>query len=325
MPVTSITTDPAALTLTVVADYPVAVERLWAAWADPRLLERFWGPPQWPATFTRHELRPGGRSEYHMTGPNGECSRGYWIFDEVDPPRTFSLRDGFANADGTANDELPGTHMRVDFASTQGGSRFVVTSTFASLEALEQLVAMGMLEGLRTALGQLDATLDDPDGAALRGATTLERLGDDRAVIARVVAAPLGSVWRAMNEAEIVRRWMLGPEGWSMPVCETAAAVGDTYRYEWQSDADGQRFGFTGELVAQEPPRRAVSTERMLGVDGPGTVNELALQPLPGGRTRVVVTVTYASAELREIVLGTGMVDGMEQSYARLERVLATG
>src|SRR5690349_16566080 len=105
MPILSVKSDPETLTLVAVGEYPVPVERLWAAWADPRQLECFWGPPQWPATFTRHDLRPGGRSEYHMTGPNGETARGYWDIDSVDAPRSFEVRDGFANDDGTPNRE----------------------------------------------------------------------------------------------------------------------------------------------------------------------------------------------------------------------------
>jgi uncharacterized protein YndB with AHSA1/START domain len=169
MPIQSVTSDPVALTLTVVAEYPVSVERLWRAWTDPRQLERFWGPPEWPATFTRFDLHVGGRAEYHMTGPNGESSRGFWVFEHVDAPRAFAVRDGFSNEDGTDNDALPGTSMRIDFEATEAGSRFVCVSRFASLEALEQLVAMGMLEGMRAAFGQLDAVLDDGDGDAPRG------------------------------------------------------------------------------------------------------------------------------------------------------------
>ena len=75
MPLTSVTKDAAQLTLTVVGDYPVPQQRLWNAFADPRQLERFWGPPTWPATFTRHDFRVGGRAEYFLTGPKGEVER----------------------------------------------------------------------------------------------------------------------------------------------------------------------------------------------------------------------------------------------------------
>ena len=85
MPITSVSKDPAALTLTVVAEFPVPVQRLWDAYCDPRQLEQFWGPPTYPARFTRHDMYPGGCSEYVMTGPEGDESRGYWEFLDVAP------------------------------------------------------------------------------------------------------------------------------------------------------------------------------------------------------------------------------------------------
>lgn len=75
-----ITKDAATLTLTVVGDCPVPQQRLWDAFADPRQLERFWGPPTWPATFTRHDMKVGGRAEYSLTGPKGEKWSGSWKF-----------------------------------------------------------------------------------------------------------------------------------------------------------------------------------------------------------------------------------------------------
>ena len=161
MPITSVTSDPEALTLTVVGDYPVPVERLWEAYADPRQLERFWGPVEWPATFTRHEMRAGGRSEYHMTGPDGSQSRGWWRFISVDPQRGFEVEDGFADEDGQPNEKMPSMRMVFSFGATATGSRMTSVTHFPSLEAMNQLVEMGMLEGLKSALGQLDQVLEE--------------------------------------------------------------------------------------------------------------------------------------------------------------------
>src|SRR5690625_7029136 len=91
MTIRSITTDTEALTVTIVADFPVPVHRLWDAYQDPRQLEAFWGPLGWPATFTRHGMYPGGKSAYHMTGPDGKQSAGYWDILRVDPPYEFEL------------------------------------------------------------------------------------------------------------------------------------------------------------------------------------------------------------------------------------------
>lgn len=156
MPIVSVSSNPQALTLTVVGEYPVTVERLWAAWADPRQIERFWGPPTWPATFTRHDMVVDGASQYYMTGPDGTKSAGYWRFLSVEPGRGFVVEDGFCDAEGKPNTDLPGCTMQARFAATEGGARFVLETRFPSIEAMEQLVAMGMMEGLRAALGQVD-------------------------------------------------------------------------------------------------------------------------------------------------------------------------
>jgi uncharacterized protein YndB with AHSA1/START domain len=161
MPITSVTSDAEALSLTVVGDYPVPVERLWDAWADPRQLERFWGPESWPATFTRHDMAAGGRSQYHMTGPDGTSSHGWWSFVAVEPGRSFEVEDGFAHEDGRPNETLPTMRMVFTFEPTSTGSRFTGVTTFPSVEAMQSVLDMGMVEGMQSALGQLDAVLAD--------------------------------------------------------------------------------------------------------------------------------------------------------------------
>jgi uncharacterized protein YndB with AHSA1/START domain len=187
---------------------------------------------------------------------------------------------------------------------------------------MEQLLKMGMLEGLSSAMDQLDAVLADLRDLSSGFFTEVERAGESIAVVSRVVRGTIDMVWRAHHEKELLQRWMLGPDGWTMPVCQVADQVGDSYRYEWENTESGERFGFEGELLESEKPRRAVTTERMIGMEGPGAKNEMILTPFPGGRTRIEVRIEYPSNEVREMVLATGMVDGMETSYARLEQVL---
>jgi uncharacterized protein YndB with AHSA1/START domain len=319
MPITAVTSDAEALTLTVVGDYPVTVERLWEAYADPRQLEKFWGPETWPATFTRHDMAVGGRSEYYMTGPEGDASHGWWRWLAVEPGRRFEVEDGFANDDGTPNDGLPTMRLVFTFEPTATGSRFISVTTFPSLEAMGRLVEMGVEEGLWSALGQLDDVLADLAAFAADRGTDAQILDDTTVRIARVIRGSVDQVWRAHHEPELLKRWLLGPDGWTMPVCEVARAVGDAYRYEWEADDGSGRFGFEGELLESSAPHRAVTTERMIGVDGPGAVNELTLTPLPAG-TLMTLIITYPSAEVRDMALGSGMTDGMELSYRRLER-----
>jgi uncharacterized protein YndB with AHSA1/START domain len=159
MPITSVTSDPQSLTLTVVGDYPVSVERLWEAYSDPRQLERFWGPETWPAKFTRHDFTVGGRAHYTMTGPDGAQSSGWWKFLTIERPRLIEIEDGFAAADGTPSASMPSMRMTFTFESTATGARFKGVTRFASLENMEQLVKMGMIEGMRSAMGQLDSVL----------------------------------------------------------------------------------------------------------------------------------------------------------------------
>src|SRR5256886_12986143 len=124
MTVTAVRKDPEKLTLTVEAEFDAAVERIWQLWADPRKLERWWGPPAYPATFTKHDLAPGGRIEYHMTGPTGDQPHGYWDVLEVEPPRRILLRGGIANADGTPNTAPPISTIRVGIEEgAQGRTR----------------------------------------------------------------------------------------------------------------------------------------------------------------------------------------------------------
>jgi uncharacterized protein YndB with AHSA1/START domain len=160
MTVTGVRKDTNALTMTIDAEFDASPERVWQLWADPRQLERWWGPPTYPATVDSHDLRPGGRVEYHMTGPEGDQPRGYWEILETDPPRSLAFRDGFANDDGTPNTDLPTGEARVRIEEVGGGrTRMSIESTFPSTEAMEQVLAMGMEEGMTQAMGQIDAIL----------------------------------------------------------------------------------------------------------------------------------------------------------------------
>ncbi len=161
MPITDVTKDPDQLTLTVVGEYPVPVDRLWQAWAEPRQRERVWGPPTWPATFASNELVEGERCDYFMTGPDGERVFGYWRIESVEPLHRIELVNGFSTDDGAPDDDLPTMHMTIDFERAGEGSRFALRTTFPSTAAMEQVLAMGMEEGLTLALGQIDDVLAD--------------------------------------------------------------------------------------------------------------------------------------------------------------------
>ena len=159
MPVTDITKDVENRTLVITAEFAAPLERVWALYADPRQLEQVWGPPEYPATFVDHDLRAGGRMTYYMTSPEGEKFGGYWDVDEVEEPRRFAFRDGFADADLNPNPDLPISHCDYAFTSTDDGTRAVFTSRYDSAEDLRKVLDMGMEEGARTAINQIDGFL----------------------------------------------------------------------------------------------------------------------------------------------------------------------
>jgi uncharacterized protein YndB with AHSA1/START domain len=170
MTVTAVRKDPQTLTMTLEAEFDASPDRVWQLWADPRQLERWWGPPTYPATVDSHDLRPGGRVEYHMTGPTGDQPRGYWDVLSAEPPYQLTFRDGFANADGTPNDDFPRNDVKVTISALDGRrTRMEIASIFPDTAAMEQLLAMQMEQGLTEAVGQIDAILAET--AAPSGAT----------------------------------------------------------------------------------------------------------------------------------------------------------
>ena len=160
MTVADIRKDPEALTMTVTTELDATVERAWQLWADPRQLERWWGPPTYPATVVDHDLVAGGRVTYFMTGPEGDKVHGYWEVLAVEPPHRLEFRDGFADDSGAPNDSMPTMTGTVTLREADGGGTVMVGETrFPSTEAMEKLLAMGMEEGITAAIGQIDAIL----------------------------------------------------------------------------------------------------------------------------------------------------------------------
>ncbi len=160
MTVTNVHKDHEARTMTITAEFDAPIEKVWRLWQDPRFLERWWGPPTYPATFVDHDLSPGGTVTYYMTGPEGEKHHGWWRVVTVDAPRGFTFEDGFADDSGEPNTEMPTMKVRVALMGTSAvGTQMVIETTFPSLEAMNQLAEMGMEEGMTAAMSQMDDLL----------------------------------------------------------------------------------------------------------------------------------------------------------------------
>lgn len=157
---TTVAKNAAARTMTVTTELDASVERAWQLWADPRQLERWWGPPTHPASFVEHDLAPGATVRYFMTSPEGEKYHGLWTIVAAEPPHRLELLDSFADDTGAKNEAMPTTTMTMTLTErADGGTTMVLHSQFASVEAMEQLVEMGMEEGIVQALSQIEGIL----------------------------------------------------------------------------------------------------------------------------------------------------------------------
>lgn len=159
MTVLSVDKDLDDLSITLLAEFDASQDRVWDLFADPRQLERWWGPPGYPATFTEFDMQPGGRVLYYMTSPEGEKYHGLWHVESVEPPNGFRARDFFADDEGNPVADMPPSAMEVRLFQEQGKTRMEIRSRYETREGFDQVVEMGALEGIRLAVGQIDEIL----------------------------------------------------------------------------------------------------------------------------------------------------------------------
>jgi uncharacterized protein YndB with AHSA1/START domain len=160
MTVTNVEKNIETLTLTITADLGAPIDRAWQLWADPRQLERWWGPPTYPATVVDHDLAKGGLVTYFMTGPEGDTPKGWWRVLEVEPPSRLEFEDGFADEGGQPIPDMPTMNIRVDLLDRlDTGTRMTIVTTFSSVSDMEKILEMGMAEGMSAAMGQMDGIL----------------------------------------------------------------------------------------------------------------------------------------------------------------------
>jgi uncharacterized protein YndB with AHSA1/START domain len=153
---------------------------------------------------------------------------------------------------------------------------------------------------------------------------TLETEGDRFVVAKRRFAAPPEAVYRAHLDPEFLQQWLLGPDGWTMPVCINEAKPGGKMRYEW-SDGKGRSFYLTGEILELDPPHRIVHVERMHMPDPTPDNRVVTTFTADGSGTLMTMRMTLPDEATRKAMLSTGMERGMEASYARLERLSRWG
>jgi len=163
MTVIRVVKDAEARTMTITARFDAPIGRVWQVWSDPRQLERWWGPPTYPATVTQHDLAPGGAISYYMTGPEGDRYGGWFRVRAVDPPHTLVLDAGVADAAGDPSPDAPTAVIRVALSEPDGGgTQMEITTQWANDEAMEWMLATGTDVGMTAAAGQIDELLGLP-------------------------------------------------------------------------------------------------------------------------------------------------------------------
>ena len=159
MSITSVDTDYDDLTVTLIADFYAPIDQVWELWSDPRKLERWWGPPGYPATVEKHDLTPGGEVTYLMTGPDGEMHHGVWRVTAVGSPTSLDFTDAFADGDWTPLADMPVNTISVRLMERDSGTRMEMRSSFESREDLAKWLETGTLEGQQQAIGQMEVLL----------------------------------------------------------------------------------------------------------------------------------------------------------------------
>ncbi len=160
MSVTHVKKDAESLTMTVTAELDATVERVWQLWADPHQFEQWWGPVDFPATVVEHDLRAGGRITFFMMGPEGERHDSTWEVLVADAPRHLELRDADVDEVGRPNDGNAMTVMIITIDEQDvGGVVMAIRTHFDSLEGMEEVLAMGIEEGMCAVFSQIETVL----------------------------------------------------------------------------------------------------------------------------------------------------------------------
>lgn len=286
---------------------------VFAAWTEPEHLKRWMtGPDGWTMPVCEVDLRAGGRYRYVYRGPDGMEMQLTGGFSEVSPPERVVASESWGP-------EWPETVNTIEF--TEHGDRTTVTLTmlFTTMEGRDAALASGMDQGMAASYDRLAEHLRGAAPAPGIGTTRFTTPTDRDIVAVRAFAAPRALVWEMFTRPEHVSQWLLGPDGWTMPVCEMDVQPGGRWRWGWRKN-DGTEMEMTGEYLEVQAPERLVNTENW-GGDWAETVNTTEFAEADG-RTIVTCTVHYPSKAARDRAMATGMYDGWNTSYDRLEHYL---
>ncbi len=295
---------------------------MFKAWTEPKHIAQWWGPKGFTTQVTELDLRPGGKWRYVMIDPDGIEYPVKGVFREVVPLERIVATDEFDEGfDKVMNIDLPkGIVTTTIFEDLDGKTKLTLQIVHESVEDRRKHEEMGIIAGWNSSFDCLDehlAKMVEKKSAAM----TLTLPSDREIVMIRVFNAPRHLVFEAWTKPEHVPHWMLGPERWTMPVCEIDLRPGGAWHFVWRR-SDGTEMGMHGMYQEIVPPERLVNTESW-GGDWPETLNTLLLAE-EDGKTTITSRVLYPSKEARDAVLKKGMEEGTSESFDRLAEYLQT-
>lgn len=218
MPVTDVTVDEAQRTMTVTATFQMSAPRLWSAFVDPRQLERFWAPPAYSARFLRHDAFPGGVSRYEVYDDEDAERPGYWRWESVVYPNSFTVTDEAVDEHGAPLGLDASRMIRHVFTPTVHGCDLTVVMSCETDAAFEHMREQWPEGTVRAALGQIDQLSDTLDGFAEVFDTTVQRISPHQLRVSRLIRGDAAETWEAHVDPEHVSVWKTGQDGWTMPV-----------------------------------------------------------------------------------------------------------
>ncbi|MBI1340061.1 hypothetical protein GC169_07620 [bacterium] len=308
--------------------FKAPIDLVWRAWTDPLLLGRWFGPRGEGGRLLEHDLRPGGLWRGEMTMADGSKMYSHFEFVTIEPKSRLVWRHSFGDGQGGL-----GRHpmapdfplvMLSDVRLTPEGGATRMHFHFSPVDPTPPEVAAyrDAFPTFEGGWGQSFDTLDEMLArTSIAGALLAETVGDRELLVSRYFDAPPTRVFEAFTKPDLVARWMLGPPGWTMPVCEIDLRPGGKSRYVWRN-ADGRDMGLDAVFVEIDPPNRIVHRETF---DEDWTGGETLITTAfesRGGGTLMTMTIEYAAPGSREGAAASGMFQGMEMGYQRLDAML---
>jgi len=319
--VNKLQTSVHGLTINFERTFNAPRELVFQAWTESKHLRHWWGPNDWILPISEMDFRPSGSWRYCMKGPDGTESWGHTYYREISVPDRISLVDTFVDADDKQLQGMPTLITTVEFIDLGGKTKVKSIVETATEAETQQLLGFGMEQGMAESNDRLDAYLASLQEGSSANKTTLTTPSDREITMTRVMNAPRELVFKAHTDPKLFSQWW-GLRNNTTIIDKMDVRPGGLWRVV-QRDKEGNENAFRGEYRQIVYPERLVQTFEWEGLPGHIVIDDMRLDDLGGGRTRLTTTSTFASKEDRDGMLSSGMESGANESWDQLEELLA--